>query len=65
MNLLLFFLALLICILSVFIYFQNENEYYAGNVTVGQISTIDPPTNQSVYNCEFAAPPYVDWCMYG
>ena len=65
MNLLLFSLALLICILSIFISFQNENEYYAGNVTVGKISTINPPTTESQYNCVFDAPPYVDWCMYG
>ncbi len=65
MNSILFFLALAICILSIFIFFQNENEFYAGNVTVGKISTIDPYTDQSQYNCVFGAPPYVDWCMYG
>ncbi len=62
---LLFYIIILICILSIFIYFQNENEFYAGNVTVGQISTINPPTEQSQYNCVFGPPPFVDWCMYG
>jgi len=65
MSFVLFYLTIFICILSVFIYFQNKNEYYAGNVTVGQISTINPITYQSQYNCVFDAPPYVDWCMYG
>lgn len=65
MNLVLFYLAILICILSVFIYFQNKNEYYAGNVTISQISTINPPTYESTYNCVFGAPPFVNWCMYG
>ncbi len=65
MNLALFYLSILICILSVFIYFQNKNEYYAGNVTIGKISTIKPKTTKNTYNCVFGAPPYVNWCTYG
>jgi len=62
-------LILSLIFLSFIIYFifkLNFNEYYAGNVTIGKLSTIDPITFPPYqYNCVDGAPPYVDWCMYG
>jgi hypothetical protein len=47
-------------------YIKYPNEYYAGNVTVGSISTLQPITYPPYqYNCVEGGKPYVDWCVYG
>jgi hypothetical protein len=60
------FASIIILILSLVVYIYYPNEYYAGNVTVSNISTLDPVTYPPYqYNCVEGGKPYVDWCMYG
>jgi hypothetical protein len=58
-------LSILALALASYIY-SKSSEYYAGNVTISELNTLKPITYPPYeYTCQFAAPPYVDWCMYG
>jgi hypothetical protein len=57
-------IILAIVIFVNFIYSKKIHfEYYAGNVSIYSTPNLKPITpNSNVYNCEFGAPLYIDWC---